>query len=59
MGKCKNHIEVETGYFCHKHNYYMCKECLRCSDPDIYCKFRPSCVVHFIEKKGGKNIDKQ
>jgi len=52
MGKCINHPNRETGYICMKHNIYLCEECLECRDPDIYCKFRPSCPIHFITKKG-------
>ena len=35
-----------------KHEVYMCPECLHCRDPEIYCKFRPSCTIHFMEKNG-------
>jgi hypothetical protein len=35
-----------------KHELYMCEECLHCRDPEIYCKFRPSCAIHFMEKNG-------
>ena len=52
MGKCVNHPDRETGYICMKHNIYLCEDCLECRDPDIYCKFRPSCPIHFITKKG-------
>ncbi|MCP4719778.1 MAG: DUF4445 domain-containing protein, partial [Desulfobacteraceae bacterium] len=52
MGYCINHPERETSYLCMKHNIYLCDECLECRDPDIYCKFRSSCPIHFISKKG-------
>ena len=52
MGYCINHPEIETSYLCMKHNIYLCEQCLECRDPDIYCKFRPSCPIHFISKKG-------
>ena len=52
MGYCINHPEIETHYLCMKHNIYLCEDCLECRDPDIYCKFRPSCPIHFISKKG-------
>ena len=57
MGKCVNHTDVENSYVCTKHDVYMCEECLHCSDPEIYCKFRTSCTIWFIEKRGGKEID--
>ncbi len=42
---------------CMKHNIFMCEECLQCRDPDIYCKFRSSCPIWFMEKRGGNQID--
>ncbi len=57
MGKCINHPDRETSYMCMKHNKYMCEECLKCPDPEIHCKFRPSCPIWFIDKRGGKSID--
>ncbi len=57
MGKCTNHPEKETGLLCMKHNVYMCDECATCRDPEIFCKFRTSCPIWFIEKRGGKEID--
>ena len=41
----------ETQYKCEKHQVYMCEACLECKDPDLYCKFRPSCMIHFLEKE--------
>jgi len=26
-----------------KHDMYLCSACSRCSDPDLYCKFRTAC----------------
>jgi hypothetical protein len=40
-----------------KHNIYLCDLCLVCRDPDIYCKFRPSCPIHFVSKKGFDDTD--
>ena len=51
MGKCVNHPDKETSYICTKHDLYMCDECIRCRDPEIYCKFRSSCIVHFLDKQ--------
>lgn len=51
MGKCKNHPQVETSYYCSKHQHYLCEECLKCADPDIYCKFRSACVINFLGKE--------
>ncbi len=52
MGKCINHPDRETAYICLKHNIYLCEECLKCQDVDLYCKFRPSCPIYFIAEKG-------
>jgi hypothetical protein len=57
MGRCINHPERETSYLCMKHNIYLCDLCLVCRDPDIYCKFRPSCPIHFVSKKGFDDTD--
>jgi hypothetical protein len=57
MGKCINHPDRKTGYICMKHNIYFCDECLECRDPEIYCKFRPSCPIYFITKKGFESED--
>ena len=51
MGRCINHPDRETSYICLKHGIYLCDECLECRDPDIYCKFRSSCAIHFVSKK--------
>jgi hypothetical protein len=49
--RCAKHPDRETPYKCLKHNIAMCRECLHCKDPHIYCKFRPSCPIHFMEKR--------
>ena len=58
MGKCINHPERETSYMCMKHQVYLCEECLKCRDPKIYCKFRSSCPIWFMEKRQ-KNWDSE
>jgi len=52
MGYCINHPDRETSYMCMKHNVYLCDDCLRCRDPELYCKFRSSCSIWFLQKKG-------
>jgi len=52
MGKCVNHPDRETSYLCMKHNVYMCDECVKCRDPELYCKHRSSCPINFLSKKG-------
>ena len=56
MEHCINHPDKETRFVCLKHNIYMCEECLQCRDPQIYCKFRPSCPIHFLTKRK-RNLD--
>jgi hypothetical protein len=51
MGKCRNHPDRETSYVCSKYTTYMCEECFKCSDPEIYCKFRSSCPIWFVDKR--------
>ena len=58
MGACINHPDRETNFQCMKQKVYMCEECLHCKDPEIHCKDRPSCPIWFMEKRGGKDIDK-
>lgn len=38
-------------YQCMKHQMKVCADCAQCKDPDLYCKFRPSCIIHFMEKE--------
>jgi hypothetical protein len=51
MGKCARHPEKETRFQCLKHNVWLCDECLRCRDPELYCKNRSACPIWFIEKR--------
>lgn len=51
MGRCTNHPDRKTSYACLKHDIYMCENCMRCRDPDIYCKFRTACPIHFITRR--------
>jgi hypothetical protein len=51
MGTCVNHPDRETSFICLKQNVYLCEECLACSDPELFCKFRPSCIIWFMTKK--------
>jgi hypothetical protein len=36
-------------YECMKHKIHV--DTAECRDPDLYCKFRPSCLIHFLEKE--------
>jgi len=37
-----------------KHDNYLCRACLQCRDPEIYCKYRPSCLIWFMDKNSDK-----
>lgn len=54
MGRCIHHPDCRTDFKCAKHNVYLCRACLACKDPELYCKFRPSCVIAFMAKSGEK-----
>ena len=57
MGMCRNHPDRETPYKCFKHDYYLCESCLRCSDPEMFCSFRSSCIIFFITEKDGTHLE--
>ena len=48
-GVCRCHPEREAVVVCGKMRYGYCEECLSdcraCTDPDLYCRERPSCVI--------------
>lgn len=52
---CRNHPDRKSVAMCQKYGHGYCLECLEndphCSDPDIYCKFREQCLVHFHYKE--------
>ena len=56
MGQCSCNPEIETNFLCMKYDRYLCEECLSCQDPELYCKFRSSCPIWFLEKRGGKEM---
>lgn len=35
---------------CAKYNRYQDRRDPHCSDPALYCKYRTSCLIHFMEK---------
>ncbi|KMY66703.1 B-box zinc finger [Desulfocarbo indianensis] len=52
---CIRHPERASVARCQKHGGGLCQECLdndpRCFDPDLFCKFRPQCVISFRDKE--------
>jgi ferredoxin len=51
MGSCIHHPDRETLFQCMKHNVWLCEECLKCRDSELYCKHRSACPIWFIEKR--------
>jgi hypothetical protein len=35
----------------------MCENRLRCRDPEIYCKHRSACTIHFLTRRKGSRQD--
>ena len=48
--------EEKPDYLCMKHQTHANEEDLRCRDPEIYCKFRTSCPIHFLSKEGNAEM---
>lgn len=46
-------------YECMKHQIKMDADTARCRDPELYCKFRPSCMIHFMEKENARARSKR
>lgn len=42
-----------------KHKYNVCEQCIACSDPEIYCKFRSSCAIFFLEKEARRKKEQK
>jgi len=51
MGECTRHPDRETPFQYLKHDIWMCAECFRGRDPDLYCKNRPACPIWFPERR--------
>lgn len=43
--------EGHIRYLCMKYNRHQQGEQLACQDPDLYCKYRSSCLIHYQEKR--------
>jgi len=61
--QCKNHPERNAVAVCMKYNNGYCLECCesndsvtgcRCSEPEMYCKFRTQCMVWAITRQKHK-----
>jgi hypothetical protein len=49
---CANHPDDEAGFYCAKYNRYLCRDCMACQDPTLYCKHRPSCLISEVARHG-------
>lgn len=38
-------------YDCQKYQIKVSAENAECKDPKLYCKFRPSCMIHFMARQ--------
>jgi hypothetical protein len=58
--KCIRHPERDARVVCQKTSTGYCEECLEnglsCIDPNLYCKFRPQCIIFEMEKERNKEL---
>ncbi|GEM_PF-1514429 len=48
----KGSEDGDIRYLCMKYNrHQQGEEQLACQDPDLYCKYRSSCLIHYKEKQ--------
>ena len=47
----------EQDFCCMKYNSSVPGDAVRCCDPTTYCKFRPSCLISFMEKEQKKQLN--
>jgi hypothetical protein len=51
MSGCDNQKETEVTYTCSKYGLRLAPALASCKDPKLYCKYRTSCLIHFLEKQ--------
>lgn len=49
---CKNHPDREGKVYCQKFNRWYCGDCIACSQPKAYCKYRTACMIWEFQKYG-------
>ncbi len=63
MDKCRHHPDRDACVRCQKMEVSYCQECLdnckACTDPCLYCKFRPSCVIWELCRKEARKRCKE
>jgi hypothetical protein len=55
MTQCDDQNCSDIVYTCEKHQVRMCATCAYCRDPELFCKFRPSCMIHFLDKERARD----
>ena len=63
MDKCRHHPDRDACVLCQKMEVAYCQECLdnckACTDPCLYCKFRPGCVIWELCRKEARKRCKE
>ncbi len=63
MDKCRHHPDRDACVLCQKMEVAYCQECLdnckACTDPCLYCKFRPGCVIYELCRKEARKRCKE
>ena len=44
--------KMKGKFSCIKYSRHYCEECMKCSDPRLYCKFRSMCIIWEYAKHG-------
>jgi hypothetical protein len=52
-----NAPDDNISYLCMKYNRHQQGDRLACQDPGLYCKFRPQCLIHYMEKRRRRESD--
>ena len=47
---CARHPDKAAIHHCAKYERYLCEDCLRCQDPEIWCRWRTSCVIWEVSR---------
>ena len=63
LDKCRFHPDRDACVRCQKMELSYCQECLdlckACTDPCLYCKFRPGCVIWELCRKEARKRCKE
>ena len=51
--------EIDQPLPCMKYNRDHDRRNPRCADPELYCKYRTSCLIHFMEKNNEHQDEKE